>query len=111
MDEKEAEARPLMGTIFLVIILFCNAVGRSIKLHLYWSMRNCGGDSEALRELVDAIPKHYQVFTLHKYSTSVLNNSLPLILLHLRVITRTATVALLVSCPTMFPARLSSLIP
>lgn len=36
---------------------------KSIKLHLYWAMKNCGGDAEVLRELVENIPSHYQVST------------------------------------------------
>ena len=36
-------------------------IGKSIKTHLYWAMKNCNGNSETLRELIDSIPKHYQV--------------------------------------------------
>ena len=45
--------------------LFCNLSGRNIKLHLYWSMKYCGGDGDALRNLVDAIPMHYQVCMIY----------------------------------------------
>ena len=34
---------------------------KSIKLHLYWAMKNCGGDADKLCKLVENIPQHYQV--------------------------------------------------
>ena len=33
--------------------------GRSIKVHLYWAMKNCGGSAEVLKQLM-SIPGHYQ---------------------------------------------------
>jgi len=39
----------------------CHCVGKSIKVHMYWAMKNCDGSPEKLRSLVMAIPRHYQV--------------------------------------------------
>lgn len=36
-------------------------LGKSIKTHLYWAMKNCGGNADSLRSLIDNIPSHYQV--------------------------------------------------
>ncbi|XP_064401110.1 uncharacterized protein LOC135347149 [Halichondria panicea] len=33
---------------------------RSIKIHLYWAMKNCGGSAEKLKEIIMNIPNHYQ---------------------------------------------------
>lgn len=41
--------------------LVCIYLGKSIKIHLYWAMKNCGGDASKLRELIVNIVKHYQV--------------------------------------------------
>ena len=37
------------------------SVGKSVKTHLYWSMKNCQGKGETLKSLIDNIPSHYQV--------------------------------------------------
>ena len=37
-------------------------LGKSIKTHLYWAMRNCGENADTLKNLIDNIPSHYQVF-------------------------------------------------
>ena len=36
-------------------------VGKSIKTHLYWAMKNYQGSAEDLRSLIDSIPAHYKV--------------------------------------------------
>ena len=36
-------------------------LGRSIKIHLYWAMRNCNTNPDTLRSLISHIPDHYQV--------------------------------------------------
>ena len=36
-------------------------LGRSIKIHLYWAMKNCSQDPDQLREFVFNIPDHYKV--------------------------------------------------
>lgn len=36
-------------------------LGKSIKTHLYWAMRNCEGNADNLKSLIDNIPSHYQV--------------------------------------------------
>ena len=36
-------------------------LGKSIKTHLYWAMRNCDGKADNLKRLIDNIPSHYQV--------------------------------------------------
>ncbi len=28
----------------------CALIGKSIKIHLYWAMKNCGGSAEKLKE-------------------------------------------------------------
>ncbi|KAL5494100.1 hypothetical protein EMCRGX_G015373 [Ephydatia muelleri] len=35
---------------------------RCIKVHLYWSMRNCGGNPDRLRAIIMNISQHFQVF-------------------------------------------------
>ena len=32
-----------------------------MKSHLYWAMRNCDGNGDNLKSLIDNIPSHYQV--------------------------------------------------
>ena len=39
----------------------CALIGRSIKIHLYWAMKNCGGSAEKLKEIIMNIPNHCQV--------------------------------------------------
>ena len=41
----------------------CVLSGRSIKIHLYWAMKNCEKEPKKLRQLIDNIPRHYQVLT------------------------------------------------
>ena len=36
-------------------------VGKSTKTHLYWCMKNAGGDPTELRRLIMNISQHYQV--------------------------------------------------
>ena len=36
-------------------------LGKSTKTHLYWTMKNCGGDADQLRSGILNIVKHYQV--------------------------------------------------
>ena len=36
-------------------------IGRSIKTHLYWAMKNCGEDPDKLCALIMNIADHYQV--------------------------------------------------
>ncbi len=36
-------------------------LGRSIKIHLYWAMKNCGGDPDVLQQMALNIPNHYKV--------------------------------------------------
>ena len=36
-------------------------LAKSIKLHLYWAMKNCGGDGNVLKDMVDNIVNHYIV--------------------------------------------------
>ena len=42
------------------IILF-HSSAKSIKLHLYWAMKNCGNDPEVLKDMIDNIVCHYIV--------------------------------------------------
>ena len=37
---------------------------KSIKLHLYWAMKNCGNDPEVLQALIDNILNHYMVSSI-----------------------------------------------
>ena len=39
-------------------------VGRSIKIHLYWAMKNCGEDPDKLCALIMNIADHYQVCSI-----------------------------------------------
>ena len=38
-------------------------LGRSIKRHLYWAMKNCGGDPNILQQMALNIPNHYKVMS------------------------------------------------
>ena len=40
--------------------MFINT-GKSIKVHLYWAMKNCGDSPSKLQKLILNIPCHYQV--------------------------------------------------
>ena len=55
---------------FAVLVL---TPGKSIKLHLYWAMRNCGGSPDALKSLIENVPEHYKV--LFMVSTFLWNNN------------------------------------
>ena len=35
--------------------------GKSIKVHLYWAMKNCGGSPEQRCSLIKNVPQHYMV--------------------------------------------------
>ena len=47
------------------LALFKLVLGKSTKTHLYWCMKNAGGDPGILRARVLNISKHYQVLFLH----------------------------------------------
>ena len=49
--------------------MFINT-GKSIKVHLYWAMKNCGDSPSKLQELIQNIPCHYQVH-LHFYNNII----------------------------------------
>lgn len=36
-------------------------LGKSVKTHLYWAMKNCGTSPDTLRTLILNIPEHYKV--------------------------------------------------
>ncbi len=44
-------------------------LGRSIKIHLYWAMKNCGGDPNVLQQMALNIPNHYKVNVIAHYCT------------------------------------------
>ena len=37
-------------------------LGKSVKTHLYWAMKNCGTSPDTLRRLITNIPEHYKVW-------------------------------------------------
>lgn len=37
------------------------SLAKSIKIHLYWAMKNCGGDPILLKDMIDNIIFHYIV--------------------------------------------------
>ena len=47
------------------LALFKLVTGKSTNTHLYWCMKNAGGDPGILRARVLNISKHYQVLFLH----------------------------------------------
>ena len=49
----------------VLISISLHAIGKNIKTHLYWCMRNCEEKADHLKSLVDNIPNHYQVYFLH----------------------------------------------
>ena len=59
-----ADKRELIRYGVLLLELFIIHVAKSIKLHLYWSMKNCGRNPTLLRDLIDNIVNHYVVSTL-----------------------------------------------
>ena len=46
---------------------FVTQLGKSIKTHLYWAMKNCQRSADCLRRLVDNIPAHYEVYMCHAW--------------------------------------------
>ena len=45
-------------------------VGASTKRHVYWAMKNCGGDGEALKRLIENVVSHYKVtylFSIYQF--------------------------------------------
>ena len=38
------------------------SLGKSVKTHLYWTMKNCCDSPDTLRDLILSIPKHYKVY-------------------------------------------------
>ena len=36
-------------------------LGKSIKVHLYWAMKNCEASPDKLQELIMNVPNHYKV--------------------------------------------------
>ena len=57
---------------YYAIALFVTYPGKSTKTHLYWCMKNAGGDPEVLRARVLNISKHYQVLCLHNILHNIL---------------------------------------
>ena len=56
-DKRKFTVQDLCGDVTLGVL----QLGRSIKIHLYWAMTNCGGSAEVLKQLIMSIPGHYQV--------------------------------------------------
>ena len=48
-----ADERELIRYGVLLLELFIIHVAKSIKLHLYWSMKNCGRNPALLRDLIN----------------------------------------------------------
>ena len=45
-------------------------LGASTKRHVYWAMKNCGGDGEALKRLIENVVSHYKVtylFSIYQF--------------------------------------------
>ena len=45
----------------------CVTSGKSIKVHLYWAMKNCGGSLEQIPSLIKNVPQHYMVHNMCLY--------------------------------------------
>ena len=60
----------LLFDIFICVYIHKINTGKSVKIHLYWAMKNCGDSPSKLQELILNIPCHYQVH-LHFYNTGV----------------------------------------
>ena len=55
------EMQPYLSLVKVCIIISA----KSIKLHLYWAMKNCGNDPEVLYALlIDNILNHYMVSSI-----------------------------------------------
>ena len=57
-----------MSLLNLIILKY--TPGKSIKVHLYWAMKNCGGSPDQLRRLIENVPHHYMVCTFFQPNTS-----------------------------------------
>ena len=55
------DKRELHHLTCFVMYSLCDVLGKSIKVHLYWAMKNSGGCPDTLRKLITNIPDHYQV--------------------------------------------------
>ena len=60
-------------------------LGRSTKTHLYWCMKNAGGDPTELRRLIMNISQHYQVMTCLHVRTSLHHCRLFYLCMHIHV--------------------------
>ena len=48
-------------------------VGASTKRHVYWAMKNCGGDGETLKRMIENVVSHYKVtylFSIYQFELS-----------------------------------------
>ena len=60
-------------------------IGKSIKVHLYWAMKNCGDSPSKLQELILNIPCHYQVHVLMSFILHSVINILYMYIFYVRV--------------------------
>ena len=44
-------------------------LAKSLKLHLYWGMKNCGGEGNVLKDMVDNIVNHYNIVSVCSFIT------------------------------------------
>ena len=40
----------------IVVYYNLGILGKSVKVHLYWAMKNCQGSADTLRDLIENIP-------------------------------------------------------
>lgn len=114
--EQEIETRlgllSLRINVCVHIMQFCNVdlwytfTGRSIKIHLYWAMKNCGGCPETLRKLILNIPNHYMVLSFQHHTIQSCSYALSC-----RESTPTAIPVHRVITPHIFPVERSSRTP
>ena len=104
---------------FTIIVHF---LGRSIKTHLYWAMKNCGRSGVRLRSIVDNFPttmRYMYVYIMHvcsyMYMPEMSATSGDLrpsyafyMYVYFRVITLAATAVHHAICPTTLPAKYRS---
>ena len=46
---------------YIYMYIVGDFIGKSIKVHLYWAMKNCSDCPDTLRSLITNISNHYQV--------------------------------------------------
>jgi hypothetical protein len=70
-DRREYYPLMLLTNLIIPHFCVCLVIGASTKRHVYWAMKNCGGDAEVLKRLIENVVSHYKDIHSNCHATSL----------------------------------------